>query len=200
MVLRRRRYTPLIPLLFLGISLIWLGSNGGENPPPQESLLASKIEEGQVKGPPGVLRSGRFCTAAVSLLAGHHGSMAPKTNSGHPGNRAQAKAKGKGDQQPQQSRVEFGLPASVVQAVQSISTRSAQDLWSPTPSVFGEYTAEQSFQRRSNATNRLAKKEAGRQCQGQGLLFWDIIHWDSCPGSVRSNSDWTRTPRRQPEK
>ena len=53
MVLRRRRYTPLIPLLFLGISLIWLGSNGGENPPPQESLLASKIEEGQVKGPPG---------------------------------------------------------------------------------------------------------------------------------------------------
>ena len=155
MVLRRRRYTPLIPLLFLGISLIWLGSNGGENPPPQESLLASKIEEGQVKGPPGsAKRSVLHCRGQpFGGSPRQHGAKDQQWPSGQP-------SSGQG-QRKRRPATATEPCASVVQAVQSISTRSAQDLWSPTPSVFGEYTAEQSFQRRSNATNRLAKRLAG---------------------------------------
>ena len=85
--------------------------------------------------------------------------MAPKPASGTKETKPQ-KGKGRGDEL-QQNRIHFGLPQSVVQALQSIATRATQDLWSPTIAAAADATAEQGLQRRTNTTNRLSKRLAG---------------------------------------
>ncbi|CAE7725185.1 unnamed protein product [Symbiodinium sp. CCMP2592] len=88
--------------------------------------------------------------------------MPPKMNPSSQAAKPQGgKQKGKGEQTSQQSRIEFGLPQTVVQAVQSISTRATQDLWSTASMPFLEGTAEQNLQKRTNMTNKLAKRLAG---------------------------------------
>ena len=140
----QRHYTPILPLFICGLLLIYWGRSEGQtsSPGPQSALA-----------PPVQRRFGCWWDATV----GWH----PKQIRGLQRPRRQRSPKGKGDQTPQQNKVEFGLPASVVQAVQSISTRSTQDLWGPAPAALVEATAEQNFQRRSNATNRLAKRLGG---------------------------------------
>ncbi|CAE7212948.1 unnamed protein product [Symbiodinium sp. CCMP2592] len=49
----------------------------------------------------------------------------------------------------------------VVSALQSIQNRSTQDLWGPAAVLESQATAEQRFQRRSNAANRLSKRLSG---------------------------------------
>eukprot|EP00439_Symbiodinium_sp_Y106_P045284 s1821_g5.t1 len=85
--------------------------------------------------------------------------MAPKPASGTKETKPQ-KGKGRGDEL-QQNRIHFGLPQSVVQALQSIATRATQDLWSPTIAAAADATAEQGLQRRTNTTNRLSQRLAG---------------------------------------
>ncbi|CAE7704408.1 unnamed protein product [Symbiodinium sp. CCMP2592] len=91
--------------------------------------------------------------------------MALKATANVPASRPPGgKQKGRGDQpQPQQNRIEFALPSSVVQAVQSLSTRATQDLWTAAPVPFLAGTAEQNLQRRTNLTNKLAKRLSGNE-------------------------------------
>ena len=71
-------------------------------------------------------------------------------------------AKGsKGAATAQQSQLEFGLPATLVTALQSITSRSTQDLWKPNLGVEGDVTAEQRAQRRANAVRVLSKRING---------------------------------------
>ncbi|CAE7543125.1 unnamed protein product, partial [Symbiodinium sp. CCMP2592] len=48
-------------------------------------------------------------------------------------------------------------------AVQSLSTRATQDLWTAAPVPFLAGTAEQNLQRRTNLTNKLAKRLSGNE-------------------------------------
>ena len=61
----------------------------------------------------------------------------------------------------QTSTVEFGLPSSTATALQSISTRATQDLWTTSTFTAENLTADQLAQRRTNATAKLAKRISG---------------------------------------
>ena len=154
-----RSYRPLIPLF----CLVWDSSIGVAARIPRVRRAAS---------PPWYRRARRArCKARQRLKCGigtaqdrilllhHHGSMAPKPASGTKETKPQ-KGKGRGEEL-QQNRIHFGLPQSVVQALQSIATRATQDLWSPTIAAAADATAEQGLQRRTNTTNRRSKRLAG---------------------------------------
>ena len=130
-----RSYRPLIPLF----CLVWDSSIGVAARIPRVRRAAS---------PPWYRRARRArCKARQRLKCGigtaqdrilllhHHGSMAPKPASGTKETKPQ-KGKGRGEEL-QQNRIHFGLPQSVVQALQSIATRATQDLWSPTIAAGG---------------------------------------------------------------
>ncbi|CAE7254492.1 pol [Symbiodinium necroappetens] len=83
-----------------------------------------------------------------------------------PQQRAAATTKGSGKnkakpENAQSSTVEFGLPATMVTALQSISSRATQDLWASSAFASSELTADQMAQRRSNATAKLSKRITG---------------------------------------
>ncbi|CAE7260484.1 unnamed protein product, partial [Symbiodinium sp. KB8] len=94
----------------------------------------------------------------ISLLAAHHGSMAPKPQPST--SKGTAKGKVKNDA-PQASTIDFGLPPSVATALQSIATRTTQDLWATSAFQNEALTAEQLAQRRSNQAVKLSKRITG---------------------------------------
>ena len=81
-----------------------------------------------------------------------------------PGRNSQAKGNGKQKTKSdtaQPSTVDFGLPPAVVTALQSISSRATQDLWTTTSFQAENMTAEQLAQRRSNNAGKLSKRITG---------------------------------------
>ena len=94
------------------------------------------------------------------LLLRHHGSMPPQGNR-NPATKGGGKQKGSKAEANQQSTVDFGLPPSVVTALQSISSRATQDLWTTTSFQADSLTAEQLAQRRSNNAGKLSKRITG---------------------------------------
>ena len=68
--------------------------------------------------------------------------------------------KPKGDN-AQVSTLEFGLPTTMVTALQSISSRATQDLWGTSNFTEDSLTAEQIAQRQTNLMSKLAKRLAG---------------------------------------
>ncbi|CAE6915759.1 unnamed protein product [Symbiodinium sp. CCMP2592] len=86
--------------------------------------------------------------------------MGPKTN---PKDKA---GKGRGKQDgaaaaAQVSRIDFGLPQSVVASLQAIAARSTQDLWSSPAAVAADLTIEQQHSRQASASYKLSKRIAG---------------------------------------
>ena len=69
----------------------------------------------------------------------------------------------------QTSTIEFGLPQSMMTALQAISARATQDLWGSTAYSSDHLTAEQIAQRRSTATGKLSKRIAGNMRAKQEL-------------------------------
>ena len=105
------------------------------------------------------LRLRGFHRADWELLLRHHNSMPPQQRAA-----ATTKGTGKNKAKPenaQSSNVEFGLPATMVTALQSISSRATQDLWASSAFASNELTADQLAQRRSNATAKLSKRING---------------------------------------
>ena len=80
----------------------------------------------------------------------------PKTQKGSGKNKSKQEG-----QPPQTSIVEFGLPTSAVTALQSISARATQDLWTTSTFASDNLTADQLAQRRTNAMAKLAKRING---------------------------------------
>ena len=74
------------------------------------------------------------------------------------------KSAGKGSKssgEAQQSQIEFGLPPALTTALQSITSRSTQDLWKSNLGLEGDGTAEQRAQRRANVMRVLSKRISG---------------------------------------
>ncbi|CAE7721086.1 unnamed protein product [Symbiodinium microadriaticum] len=86
--------------------------------------------------------------------------MPPQGNR-NPATKGGGKQKGSKAEANQQSTVDFGLPPSVVTALQSISSRATQDLWTTTSFQADSLTAEQLAQRRSNNAGKLSKRITG---------------------------------------
>ena len=82
-----------------------------------------------------------------------------------PTEKAKANPKGggknKGRAEGGVSTIDFGLPQSMITALQAISARATQDLWGNTAYSPDILTAEQIAQRRSTATGKLSKRIAG---------------------------------------
>ncbi|CAE7196284.1 unnamed protein product, partial [Symbiodinium necroappetens] len=105
------------------------------------------------------LRYRAFHRADWELLFRHHNSMPPQQRAA-----ATTKGSGKNKAKPenaQSSAVEFGLPSTMVTALQSISSPATQDLWASSAFASSELTADQMAQRRSNATAKLSKRITG---------------------------------------
>ena len=102
--------------------------------------------------------------------------MAPKAPN-PPKTKGQGKGKAPKDNQ-QSSQIEFGLPASTVVSLQSISSRATQDLWASTAFQSEGLTAEQLAQRRTNATSRLTKRIVGnvqaKEDLAKALTSWFV--------------------------
>ncbi|CAE7782205.1 unnamed protein product [Symbiodinium sp. CCMP2592] len=69
--------------------------------------------------------------------------------------------KGKDRTEAQVTRVDFGLPSSMVQTLQSISSRATQDLWGQGSFTTDGATVEQLAQRTANTLGRLSKRLNG---------------------------------------
>ncbi|CAE7561058.1 unnamed protein product [Symbiodinium sp. CCMP2592] len=69
--------------------------------------------------------------------------------------------KGKDRTEAQITRVDFGLPSSMVQTLQSISSRATQDLWGQGSFTTDGATVEQLAQRTANTLGRLSKRLNG---------------------------------------
>ncbi|CAE7403395.1 unnamed protein product [Symbiodinium sp. CCMP2592] len=153
------RYLPILPLLLLGLGLLWLGHDNGAETPTQ-SRLASASKAGKAQG-----QEGREKRALFSGGAGSQSSQ-----KGGPG-----KGKEKADN-PQVTKIEFGLPPSMVQSLQSIATRATQDLWSQTAFTAENATVEQLAQRSANALGRLSRRLNGnvraKKDLQDALLAW----------------------------
>ncbi|CAE6928727.1 unnamed protein product [Symbiodinium sp. CCMP2592] len=79
-------------------------------------------------------------------------------------NRASAKGgsnKGRDRQEAQVTCIDFGLPTSMVQTLQSISSRATQDLWGQGAFSTDGATVEQLAQRTANTLGRLSKRLNG---------------------------------------
>ena len=82
--------------------------------------------------------------------------MAPKGKDG------KAVGKSKAEERAPTTKLEFGYPADLTNALKAISDRATQDLWqSPGGNGGGEPTAEQIAQRHANMIHRLSKRIAG---------------------------------------
>ena len=101
-------------------------------------------------------KTGRGSLLDFRLLAAHHGSMPPKNKDG------KAAGKTKSEERAPTTKLEFGYPADLTNALKAISDRATQDLWqSPGGSGGSEPTAEQIAQRHANMIHRLSKRIAG---------------------------------------
>ncbi|CAE7740616.1 unnamed protein product [Symbiodinium sp. CCMP2592] len=69
--------------------------------------------------------------------------------------------KGKDRTEAQVTRVDFGLPSSMVQTLQSISSRATQDLWGQGSFTTDGATVEQLARRTANTLGRLSKRLNG---------------------------------------
>ena len=76
----------------------------------------------------------------------------------------------------QASNIEFGLPPTVVTALQSISTRATQDLWGASAFQSESLSAEQIAQRRSNQAGKLSKRISGDTKAKQDLAI-AVAEW-----------------------
>ena len=85
--------------------------------------------------------------------------MAPKANQAAPKN--QGRGKSKPDPATQISKIEYGLPQTVVTSLQAIQSRTTQDLWSAPAALPGDMTLEQQFQRQATAFHKLSRRVTG---------------------------------------
>ncbi|CAE7809875.1 unnamed protein product, partial [Symbiodinium necroappetens] len=108
--------------------------------------------------------------ADIGLLLRHHGSMPPSKPSQNQPKSGNGKGK-TGKDGPQTSNIDFGLPPTVVTALQSISTRATQDLWGTAAFQSDSLTAEQIAQRRSNLAGKLSKRITGDTKAKQDLAI-----------------------------
>ena len=92
----------------------------------------------------------------------------PPAEKANPNPKSGGKSKGRADG-GQTSTIEFGLPQSMMTALQAISARATQDLWGITAYSSDLLTAEQIAQRRSTATGKLSKRIAGNMRAKQEL-------------------------------
>ena len=92
----------------------------------------------------------------------------PPTEKANPNPKSGGKSKGRADG-GQVSTIEFGLPQSMMTALQAISARATQDLWGSSAYSSDLLTAEQIAQRRSTATGKLSKRIAGNMRAKQEL-------------------------------
>ena len=102
-------------------------------------------------------KTGRGSLVDFRLLAAHHGSMPPQKKQ-----EGKAAGKTKSEERAPTTKLEFGYPPDLTNALKAISDRATQDLWqSPGGSGGGEPTAEQIAQRHANMIHRLSKRIAG---------------------------------------
>ncbi|CAE7826777.1 unnamed protein product [Symbiodinium sp. CCMP2592] len=153
---RAGTYYPLAPLFLVGVLLIYVGLP-----------TSTSVQVGQ---------EGLSSSSDFALLLRHHGSMPPKPQTDK--NKVPSKGGQKGDN-VQVSRIDFGLPAAVSTSLQSIATRSTQDLWGATAFTTEDATAEQLAQRRANAISKLSKRLSGnvraKEELGGALFQWCSI-------------------------
>ncbi|CAE7362809.1 PTAC2 [Symbiodinium sp. CCMP2592] len=160
-------YTPLIPLVLIGVALIYVGTapardfSQGEAQAVRQPWVASRR-----------LHRGTGLASDISLLRQHHGSMPPKANT----DKAKASGKGQKGEHPQVSKIDFALPAAVSTSLQSIATRSTQDLWGSHAFSLEDATAEQLAQRRANAISKLSKRLTGN-VRAKDELGLALQHW-----------------------
>ncbi|CAE7197238.1 DRC5 [Symbiodinium sp. CCMP2592] len=107
------------------------------------------------------------------------GLASPAKKGGGGGHPSQKGGAGKGKERAdsaQATKIEFGLPPSMVQSLQSIATRSTQDLWSQAAFTAENATVEQLAQRSANALGRLSKRLNGnvraKNDLQEALLAW----------------------------
>ncbi|CAE7446101.1 unnamed protein product [Symbiodinium sp. CCMP2592] len=74
------------------------------------------------------------------------------------------------------SKIDFALPAAVSTSLQSIATRSTQDLWGSHAFSLEDATAEQLAQRRANAISKLSKRLTGN-VRAKDELGLALQHW-----------------------
>ena len=158
----RCRYLPILPLALSGLLLIWIGGdcNRVKRQRGRSPSRHRRCRKARAKAR-GRLRRGRRLPADLALLQVHHGSMPPTPK---PANAKEQKGSGKNKtktEKAQVSTVEYGLPATMVVALQSISSRATQDLWGSAAFAADDLTAEQLAQRRTNAMSKHSKRLVG---------------------------------------
>ena len=80
------------------------------------------------------------------------------------------------------TKLEFGYPPDLANALKAISDRATQDLWqSPAGAGGGEPTAEQVAQRHANTIHRLSKRIAG-DVRAKEALKTSLSQWTASLG------------------
>ena len=102
--------------------------------------------------------------------------MAPKVKEG------KAVGKSKAEERAPTTKLEFGYPADLTNALKAISDRATQDLWqSPGGNGGGDPTAEQIAQRHANLIHKLSKRIAG-DVRAKDALKSALIQWTASLG------------------
>ncbi|CAE7687206.1 unnamed protein product [Symbiodinium sp. CCMP2592] len=172
------RYTPILPLFLIGCGLLWLGgalSFATRTASPswhrRERRQRRKLRK--------KAKQGRATRAELRQLANHHGTMPPKAK---PDAKAFAKGRGKGQEaSAQASRIDFGLPAAMMTALQAITARSTQDLWSSPSAVAIDMSVEQQISKAATASHKLSKRIAG-DVKAKDELSKALSEWTSAIG------------------
>ncbi|OLP94092.1 hypothetical protein AK812_SmicGene23920 [Symbiodinium microadriaticum] len=122
-------------------------------------------------------RTGRGTLQDRRLLAQHHGSMPPSTKK-----EGKAAGKTKSDDRAPTTKLEFGYPPDLTNALKAISDRATQDLWQGSAGIGGgEPTAEQLAQRHANMIHRLSKRIAG-DVRAKEALKTALTQWTASLG------------------
>ena len=93
-----------------------------------------------------------------------------------------AVGKSKAEERAPTTKLEFGYPADLTNALKAISDRATQDLWqSPGGNGGGDPTAEQIAQRHANLIHKLSKRIAG-DVRAKDALKSALIQWTASLG------------------
>ncbi|CAE7023445.1 unnamed protein product, partial [Symbiodinium sp. KB8] len=93
-----------------------------------------------------------------------------------------AAGKGKADDKVPTTKLEFGYPPDLTNALRAISDRATQDLWhNPSGVGGGEPTAEQLAQKHANTIHKLSKRIAG-DVRAKEALRSSLSQWTSALG------------------
>ena len=122
-------------------------------------------------------KAGKRRSSDIVLLFRHHGSMPPTKDKA-----PKAAGKGKVEDKVPTTKLEFGYPPDLTNALRAISDRATQDLWhNPSGVGGGEPTAEQLAQKHANMIHKLSKRIAG-DVRAKEALKTSLSQWTSALG------------------